>query len=100
MKYWIIVLACLQLRCTTTEKNAEKKNQEIDQIEYQQESKSVLNLWKDNICEVHPVEFTDLYTKSVEILEDKNEKLILADMLKDKGFKVVNWGRGNWLNGP
>ena len=31
------------------------------------------------------------------ISEDSDESLILAESLKKKGFKVVKWGRGNYL---
>ncbi len=43
------------------------------------------------------VEFLDLDKDQViNIPEDKYEKSILAEKLKLKGFKVVNWGRGNF----
>lgn len=31
---------------------------------------------------------------------DKDEKLILVQILKKKGFEVKNWGRGNHPLGP
>lgn len=40
-----------------------------------------------------PFIYTDLVS---EIPSDANESSILADALKEKGFKVVNWGRGNY----
>lgn len=39
-----------------------------------------------------PTLYKDLTTK---IPDDKDEKLKLAQRLKLKGFKVINWGRGN-----
>lgn len=42
------------------------------------------------------IEFPDLYTNLTnKIDDDKDEKLKLVEKLKLKGFKVVNWGRGN-----
>ena len=42
------------------------------------------------------VEFPELYDKLVtKIADDNNEKLKLVEKLKQKGFKVTNWGRGN-----
>ncbi|GEP52774.1 hypothetical protein FNO01nite_34460 [Flavobacterium noncentrifugens] len=35
-----------------------------------------------------------------KILNDVNEKLILVQILKTKGFTVINWGRGNHPLGP
>lgn len=38
----------------------------------------------------------DLYDSLAnKIPEDKDEKLILVEKLKMKGFKITNWGRGN-----
>lgn len=43
------------------------------------------------------VEFPDLYDKlSQEILDDKDEKLIIVEKLKAKGFKITNYGKGNY----
>ena len=42
------------------------------------------------------VEFPDLYNGPVSsIPDDKDEKLILVGKLKEKGFEVTDWGRGN-----
>ncbi len=42
------------------------------------------------------VEFPDLYDSLIYVIpEDKDEKLILSEKLKIKGFKITNWGRGN-----
>jgi hypothetical protein len=43
------------------------------------------------------VEFPELYENlSKGIPDDKDEKLILVEKLKNKGFKVIDWGRGNY----
>lgn len=47
------------------------------------------------------IELPNLYDSlSKNIEDDKNEKLILVQILKKKGFKVINWGRGNHPLGP
>lgn len=43
------------------------------------------------------IEFPDLYKDFVSVIpEDKDEKSILSEKLKAKGFKITNWGRGNF----
>jgi hypothetical protein len=43
------------------------------------------------------VQFTNLYDTLVHsIPEDKDEKLILVERLKKRGFKITNSGRGNF----
>lgn len=53
-----------------------------------------------DVCACSGFEFTDLYPDLNSIADDPNEKLILVDSLKSKGFVVVDWGRGNWTEGP
>jgi hypothetical protein len=48
-----------------------------------------------------PVEFPELYDKLAETIPDDNkEELKLVEKLKAKGFKFINWGRGNHMLGP
>jgi len=43
------------------------------------------------------IEFPTLYDElCTEIADDSAESLILAEHLKDRGFEVINWGRGNF----
>lgn len=43
------------------------------------------------------IEFPLLYDSLCSVLpSDSSEHLILAEKLKKRGFKVVNWGRGNF----
>ena len=43
------------------------------------------------------VEFPDLYKGPVNTIpEDKDEKLVLLEKLKAKGFTITDWGRGNY----
>lgn len=52
-------------------------------------------------CEEKFIELPDLYDTTTEkIANDKNEKLILAEKLKNRGFKEIYWGRGNHPLGP
>jgi hypothetical protein len=47
------------------------------------------------------IELPNLYDSlSKNIENDKTEKLILVQILKKKGFKVIDWGRGNHPLGP
>ncbi len=43
------------------------------------------------------VQLTNLYDSLAHTIpDDKDEKLILVERLKKRGFKVTNWGRGNF----
>ncbi|MES2412022.1 MAG: hypothetical protein V4535_11320 [Bacteroidota bacterium] len=47
------------------------------------------------------VEFSDMYeTTATAIKSDEEEKILIVQFLKKKGFKVENWGRGNFPYGP
>ena len=47
-------------------------------------------------CENKFIELPDLYDCIVKkISDDKNEKFILAEKLKNRGFKETDWGLGN-----
>jgi hypothetical protein len=59
-----------------------------------------LDAFLTEVCSVKNVEFKNLYPLQDSIASDKYEHLILVDVFKEKGFKVANWGRGNWEFGP
>src|SRR5690348_15494874 len=43
------------------------------------------------------IQLTNMYdTLAHNIPEDKDEKLILVERLKKRGFEITNWGRGNF----
>jgi hypothetical protein len=43
------------------------------------------------------IQLTNLYdTLAHNIPEDKDEKLVLVERLKKRGFEITNWGRGNF----
>lgn len=54
----------------------------------------------NNICSTKAVELENIYPTIDSIASDKYENLILVNTLKARGFKVTNWGRGNWEFGP
>jgi hypothetical protein len=48
-----------------------------------------------------PIEVKDLYESLADkIPDDADEKSVLVQILKKKGFKITNWGRGNFTHGP
>ena len=53
-----------------------------------------------DICSANDLEFISLYPILDSISSDKYENLILVDFLKKKNFKVIEWGHGNWMEGP
>lgn len=43
-----------------------------------------------------PIQFPDLYDGLTDNLpDDKDEKLVLVEKLKERGFVITSWGRGN-----
>ncbi|TPG36315.1 hypothetical protein [Flavobacterium pectinovorum] len=81
--YYFLVITFLFLSCN---KSKELKANFIDQT---------LDLIIENSNE-ESIEFPDLYANLTnKIDDDKDEKLKLVEKLKLKGFKIVNWGRGN-----
>lgn len=58
-------------------------------------SDKIIDFAIDN-CDDKFIELPDLYDKTTEkIANDENEKLILVEKLKNRGFEIINWGRGN-----
>lgn len=45
-------------------------------------------------------EYVKLYSDTIAIPDDSAETLILGEKLKSRGFKVIDYGRGNWEHGP
>lgn len=86
MKYAFILLILFSIiSYSQTEKTNSKKDF----------NDKIIDFALDN-CEDKFIELPDLYEKTTEkISNDKNEKLILAEKLKKRGFEVINWGRGN-----
>jgi hypothetical protein len=81
--YYFLVITFLFLSCN---KSKELKPNFIDKT---------LDLIIEN-SNGESIEFPDLYTNLTnKIDDDKDEKLKLVEKLKLKGFKIVNWGRGN-----
>jgi hypothetical protein len=90
MKYIIILLSILFFSC-----NEKPKNQLVDFNE------KVVDFAIKNSNNKF-IELPNLYDSlSKEIVaKDNDEKLILVQILKKKGFEVIDWGRGNHPLGP
>lgn len=67
---------------------------------YREVEQSYLDTLLGDVCSTEDLEFIDLYTELDSIASDEFENLVLVDSLKSMGFKVTNWGRGNWMEGP
>lgn len=109
MKLYIIILSILLTSCSFDKKEETDQESEYSQetdIEktkgwnYKTVNKQQINTLMDDICSTVDLEFVDLYPILDSIASDKNEKLILVESLKNKGFQAINWGRGNWQYGP
>ncbi len=92
------LLICVVILVSCKQKEKTNNAQLVDKTSTSQDKgfKNVMDLVikeKNNF----PVEFPDLYDSSAHMLPpDSSEKLILGNYLKSKGFKVINWGRGNF----
>ena len=82
-----------------TTDNSEKE-QFDNGLDYKKVNQTYLDTLMIQICSTENIEIIDLYPILDTIASDKMEKLILVDKLKTKGFKVKDWGRGNWQDGP
>ena len=59
-------------------------------------NEKILDFVVENSEDIY-VELPEIYNAtSNNIPNDKDEKIFLAQKLKDKGFKVTGWGRGNY----
>ena len=77
----------------------EETGSNID-TDYKEVDKSYLDTLLKDICSTEALEFKGLYQNLDSIASDRYEKLALVDSLKKRGFRVTNWGRGNWEFGP
>ncbi len=53
-----------------------------------------------NFCDTFSLVFTCFYPIIDTLMNAENERVYLHHILLSKGFTMVNWGRGNWENGP
>ncbi|WP_430817552.1 hypothetical protein [Carboxylicivirga sp. RSCT41] len=83
----------------TTLENQENESRK-NNLTYREVKKNYIDSLMIDICSTQGIEFVDLYPMLDSIASDKYESLVLVDSLKMKGFKVTNWGRGNWMEGP
>lgn len=100
----LLTITCLY-SCSIHSSNTDEKESKIVQLDmndsqYKEVKKEVFDSLLTDICSSKDLEFMDLYATIDSISSAKYEKLILVDSLKSKGFKVINWGSGNWMEGP
>lgn len=90
MKYLIILFSVLFFSCNKkTENKSVNFNEKI--VDF------AILISNNKLIELH-----DLYDSSPKriVEKDENEKLVLVQILKKKGFKIINWERGNHPLGP
>jgi hypothetical protein len=90
MKYLIILFSILFLSCNEKPKSKSTNfNEKVVDFAIENSNNKF-------------IELPDLYDSvSKEIVErDEDERLILVQILKKKGFEITNWGRGNHPLGP
>jgi hypothetical protein len=101
MKTKTTILLCILISCSNHNAH-EKINNSPYKTDYQMSNelseinKKILELII-NSDSSDCIEFPSLYSKlSNKIPNDSNENLIIASYLKSIGFKVTEWGRGNY----
>lgn len=94
MKNLFLIFVLLTLGCSSpgTNKKLSESDQYIDSI-------SILD-FLNSPCDYANLEFNCIYSDLEYISDDENEKLIILDSLKSRGYIVVKYGRGNWEKGP
>ena len=110
MKNIIVILTIIFISsCSNNKENKSGQTSDIDQVQensndngwdYMQVKSDYMNVLIKDVCSSQNLEFIDLYPTLDSIASDSYEKLILVDSLKLRGFKVTNWSRGNWMEGP
>jgi hypothetical protein len=101
MKNFIYIIICLFFACSNHRVDDKASNPNHDVNFQQVENLSETN---QNIIELlikedssDYIEFPELYpVLKNRIQSDENEILLIAEYLKSKGFKVSDWGRGNY----
>lgn len=94
LKFTLIILVLTYTSC-----NVRPNQSTLENLKPTNSREAIL----DMIINVHDneqIEFLDIYSEVTVLLPDSTEKLILSEYLKEKGFTVTNWGRGNWTDGP
>lgn len=81
-------------------KNEAELEQSVNEWNYKEVGSNYIDTLIVDICSTQDLEFIDLYPIMDSIASDKYESLVLHDLLKDNGFEITNWGRGNWMEGP
>ena len=89
MKYLILFVSILLFSCNNKNQNKPKDfNEKLVDFAIENSNGKFIEL--PNLYDSLPK----------NILDDKTEILIIAEILKKKDFKVINWGRENHLLGP
>ena len=108
-RFLLLILTIFLCSCTSNTANKDQKISEMigvkeksikNEWNYKEVKKEFLDSLMIDICSTKDIEFKNLYSRIDSIVSDKNEKLILVDLLKVNGFQVINSGRGNWMEGP
>lgn len=90
MKYTVILFLGLLFSCIVKQKKLPIEfNEKIVNFAIENSNYKFIEL--PNLYDTLPKEIVD---------KDEDEKLILMQILKNKGFEVIDWGRGNHPLGP
>lgn len=95
-KLLLLIITCVA--CTNNSNvvtNKAKKDSLVSKMAITDFNEKTLDFLINNKEDKY-LEFPDIYdTTANSIPEDADERLVLVEKLKNKGFKIVDWGRGN-----
>lgn len=96
----IIFASCGEKKEATSENKETPDTSEQASSDFKKLSYKATPLDFATVCKTDSIEYIDLYPRIHSIAIDSTEKLILVQQLKENGFTVEHWGRGNFMQGP
>lgn len=96
-----IAISCSEKSQTTaveTQKEVEKKVERDFEFIWEAKPKTITDL--DNDIKILSDSLALEFVYPIREKIPKNDSLIIVHKLKQKGFKIIDSGRGNWMNGP
>lgn len=96
----IILFSCGEKKETVSEAKETPDTSEQATSDFKKLSYKATPLDLTTVCKTDSIEYIDLYPRTHSIAIDSTEKMVLVEQLKQNGFTVEHWGRGNFMEGP
>ncbi len=72
----------------------------IKRDDFKKANYKTFDFTENNLCQNGLLEFIDIYDSIVPLPENQNEKIVIAEKLKTKGFTLTSIRQGDWAVGP